>query len=348
MFLSSPQVLLAQTVFKSVYQLKTIRHNTILMKLSLTILIALFTISNVFAAPSIKAKKTSGNWANSSDWDLSRVPTNNDSIIIPFGMTMVIDNNISLNQVVIRVYGVLKFTNGKLNLDAASKLILETGSLVDGNGSNDQIRYINTNVYNGSMGDLTGPMVLSSIGGFQPVSLLPVTFVSFAAKKASSKILLTWVTDHEVNNNHFVVERSIDGSTWKAAGIVMASMNSGLNKYEFRDDMQKGSVINYRIRQVDIDGSSMFSKIQSIRATESASSAQIFASAKNTITVQFVAPLKSIAQIRVFAANGQVLKQVAAAALTSKLNIPVSNGAGAYVVQLMNENGAVESKQIIL
>ena len=318
------------------------------MKLTFTLLIALFSLSNVIAAPAIKAKKTSGSWSASADWDLSRIPADNDSIIIPAGMTMVINNNLSLNQVVIRVYGVLKFTNGKLNLDATSKLILETGSLIDGNGSNDQIRYDNSGVYNGSMGDLTGPMVLNSIGGFQPVSLLPVSFVSFSAKKEPSKVVLTWVTDHEVNNSHFVVERSVDGNSWKAAGIVMASMTAGLNKYEFRDELQKAGVINYRIRQVDIDGSSMFSKVQSLRSNEAVPSAQIYASAKNTITVQFAAPLKSNTQVRVFSGNGQVLKQVAATALTSKMNISVNNGAGAYVVQLVNENGAVESKQLIL
>jgi len=318
------------------------------MKLTFTLLIALFSVSNLFAAPSIKAQKTSGNWSASADWDLSRIPANNDSIIIPAGMTMIVNNNISLNQVVIRVYGVLKFTNGKLNIDAASKLILETGSIIDGSGSNDQIRFDNAGVYNGSMGDITGPMVLNSIGGFQPVSLLPVSFVSFAAKKESSKVLLTWITDHEVNNDHFVVERSVDGGTWNAAGIVFASMVAGLNKYEFRDELQKAGVINYRIRQVDVDGSSMYSKVQSLRTSESAPSAQIFASSKNTITVQFAAPLKSGTQVRVFTGNGQVLKQVAASALTSKMNISVNNGAGAYVVQLVNENGAVESKQLIL
>jgi hypothetical protein len=125
-------------------------------------------------------------------------------------------------------------------------------------------------------------------------------------------------------------------------------MAAGLNKYEFRDELQKAGVINYRIRQVDTDGSAMYSKVQSIRTSESAPSAQIFASSKNTITVQFAAPLKSSAQVRVFAGNGQVLKQVAATALTSKMDISVNNGAGAYVVQLVNENGAVESKQLIL
>ena len=153
------------------------------MKLTFTLLIALFSISTVIAAPAIKAKKTSGSWSASADWDLSRIPADNDSIIIPAGMTMVINNNLSLNQVVTRVYGILKFTNGKLNLDATSKLILETGSVIDGNGSNDQIRYNNSGVYNGSMGDLIGPMVLSSTGGFQPISILPVSFVSFSAKK---------------------------------------------------------------------------------------------------------------------------------------------------------------------
>src|SRR6478752_6132636 len=206
------------------------------MKLIFTILITLFTLSNTSAAPVIKAIATNGNWSSTSDWNLSRLPKDNDTIIIPAGLTIVMDNNITLNGVVLRIFGKIKFTNGKINLDDKSTLIVEMGGLVDGSGNNDQIRYANITMYKGTYGDISGPILLNSTSGFQPLSILPVTFVSFSARKEAVKIILSWVPVDEVNNNHFVVERSVDRTNWQPAGVVMASFASGTHKYEFKDE----------------------------------------------------------------------------------------------------------------
>ena len=46
---------------------------------------------------------------------------------------------------------------------------------------------------------------------------LPVTFSSFTGSKESNKNILKWTTANEVNNNHFDVERSLDGSRGRPA-----------------------------------------------------------------------------------------------------------------------------------
>lgn len=317
------------------------------MKRTFILLIATLASIASFAAPSIKAKKVTGNWSLASDWDLTRLPANSDTIIIPKNMTMVVSNNISLSRVVIRVLGTLKFTNGKISIDNQSKMIVETGGIIDGSGSNDQIRYDNAIVYKGSNGDITGPMQLGS-QGFQPMSTLPVNFVAFTARKEGAFVVLNWVTDHEVNNSHFSIERSIDGVNWKSVGVMLPTAAAGTHRYEFKDALAQASVINYRIRQVDLDGASMFSKVQSIRPVESASYSKIFASSKNTITVQFASPAKSGSEVRVINLNGQVLQQVKVAALASNLQIAMNSGSGSYVVQLLDASGVSESKKLIL
>lgn len=319
------------------------------MKTTFTLLIALLVATTSFAAPSIKAKKANGTWSASADWDLSRIPANSDSIIIPANMSVTINSNVILNNVIIRIFGTLKFTNGKLSVDNTSKIILETGGIIDGNGNNDQIRYDGSTIYKGTDGNLAGPMVASSgTGGFAPMSILPVSFLSFSARRETAAVVLNWATDKEFNNNHFVVERSIDGSNWKQIGIVLPATTSGVHQYEFKDMAQHSAVISYRIRQVDVDGSSSFSKIQTIRTLEAAAQAQVFASSKNTITVQFATPVKTNTHVKIFNTNGQVLQQVSAAPQTSKMQISLNSGSGAYVVQLVDGNGSIESKKLVL
>ncbi len=52
---------------------------------------------------------------------------------------------------------------------------------------------------------------------------LPVTLLSYqAAKEGATKVKLTWETSMEVNNHHFIIERSADGRNF----IAMASIGS--------------------------------------------------------------------------------------------------------------------------
>jgi hypothetical protein len=101
---------------------------------------------------------------------------------------------------------------------------------------------------------------------------LPVTLISFhAQKKSASNALLTWTTSAEINNDHFIVERSEDGKAFEEIGII-ASQNkgSGITNYLFEDHiyaLQQIPIIYYRLKQVDKSGSFTLSRIVSIQNT---------------------------------------------------------------------------------
>lgn len=98
-------------------------------------------------------------------------------------------------------------------------------------------------------------------------SLLPLKLISFTAEKTEQgAVRLAWQSDHEINTLHFVIERSVDGVLFDAAGLVGAS-GSGRNNYSFINP-----VINieptyyYRIKMVDIDGQYQYSNILRINS----------------------------------------------------------------------------------
>lgn len=84
----------------------------------------------------------------------------------------------------------------------------------------------------------------------------PVDFVDFKAKAVDKSVVLNWVTENEVNNDHFVVERSVDGQNFESVGTVFPDFSgSAQHRYDFTDhvfEWQKN--YTYRIKQVDIDG----------------------------------------------------------------------------------------------
>ena len=96
-------------------------------------------------------------------------------------------------------------------------------------------------------------------------TIAPVEWLSVDASQKEAGIEVIWMTAQEFNNDHFVVEKRIPGSGWRDIGKVPGSGTSQeLNTYSFWDQGILSRILYYRIRQVDIDGSSSYSSVVSI------------------------------------------------------------------------------------
>jgi hypothetical protein len=95
--------------------------------------------------------------------------------------------------------------------------------------------------------------------------VLSVTWSSFEALSKEKSVLLSWTTEAEKDNSHFVVEHSTNGTDFSSIGEVKAIGNSNTtNKYQYEDTESNESVNYYRIRAISLDGTSDVSKIVSV------------------------------------------------------------------------------------
>ncbi len=95
--------------------------------------------------------------------------------------------------------------------------------------------------------------------------VIPVEMVDFKATPLKSKIQLNWQTATELNNAGFDIQRSTDPlSNFTKIGFVKGQGNaSKLVDYQFFDEnVRLGTTYYYRLRQMDLDGKEMFSKIE--------------------------------------------------------------------------------------
>jgi hypothetical protein len=98
---------------------------------------------------------------------------------------------------------------------------------------------------------------------------LPVTLSRFEGKNTSEGNLLAWETSTEVNNDHFVVERSRDARRFdEIARIAGAGTSAVLNGYSFTDSNYEKGLNYYRLKQVDNDGSFTYSRMIAIESLE--------------------------------------------------------------------------------
>jgi hypothetical protein len=102
------------------------------------------------------------------------------------------------------------------------------------------------------------------------VSIVPVEFLSFDAKRANEKVNLTWVTASEINNSHFEVERSIDNNRFEQIGIVKGNgTTSMMNTYRMVDNIKtlvntNATTVYYRLKQVDYDGEYTYTDVRTV------------------------------------------------------------------------------------
>ena len=94
---------------------------------------------------------------------------------------------------------------------------------------------------------------------------LPVVLTYFTATRKGTGGLLRWGTATEQSNAYFLVEYSLNGQTYTGLGQIPGRGNSARpQEYEFVDS-QAGSypvsVIYYRLRQVDVNGTNTFSPV---------------------------------------------------------------------------------------
>ena len=80
-------------------------------------------------------------------------------------------------------------------------------------------------------------------------------------------LLLKWNTSSEFNSSHFEIERSFDGVNFVAVGTKQAAGNSATDiTYDYTDPITVSTGnIYYRLKTLDIDGKSTYSKIISLK-----------------------------------------------------------------------------------
>ena len=99
---------------------------------------------------------------------------------------------------------------------------------------------------------------------------LPVELLSFEGRALSATTaLLEWRTATEHDNDYFTVERSTNGQDWDPVGVQDGAGNSATElSYSMVDRAAPGGLCYYRLRQTDLNGTSIWSDVVPVRFSE--------------------------------------------------------------------------------
>jgi hypothetical protein len=235
-----------------------------LRQMGLAVFILSMTI--LFSRDSKAATGTAstGIWNLATTWvigGINRLPTCGDTLTIPAGVTVTVNSQQNYTACVqpmfLTVRGRLDFLDGfKLDLPCNSSVVLTAGGRVrkttPGGGSSTYIHICGCVAWEASQGTVNGPDTLAC-------STLPVSLLYFTGKNNEDNILLSWATATEINNDHFTIERSVDGIEFEFVTMLRGSGNSDVTiNYSFTDEHPHNGLSYYRLVQTDFDGSTTY------------------------------------------------------------------------------------------
>jgi hypothetical protein len=167
--------------------------------------------------------------------------------------------------------GVTAGDSYKVEASPAVTVGFETGLLVSYSPTtnlrllvdNDGVDFSNATVYsgavlNGTRVEFSGVVFSSGQKYFTLASInstatsLPVKLLTFEAKCIDQAVSVNWTTASENNNDHFDLDRSLDGITFNTITQIPGQNNSiQTHQYQFTDYNAPRGILYYRLKQVD-------------------------------------------------------------------------------------------------
>lgn len=181
--------------------------------------------------------------------------------------------------------------------------------------------------------------VLATVGG-----ALPVKLISFSGTAKPGQNELSWQTTNEVQFRQYEVEYSSDGVQFEQAGVVAAA---GASNYHYSHIIASNKKLYYRLKMVDLDGKSEYSKTIVVNTSSLSSRLFVTPSVVNNNLIQ-VALNDAYNNLQVINMDGKTVYRESVVNRTGKITVSLpSLRPGQYLVSLLG-NGKQLTQKIMI
>lgn len=209
-----------------------------------------------------------------------------------------------------------------------------TGQAPQGDGSDADYRTINLDNNGGMNYTYTTDIAL------------PVSYSSWTGERTDQGVDLHWATATEYNASHFELECSEDqGRSWNLrTSLVAQNSTSGAN-YRYHDLGAPAGNLQYRLRQVDVDGTFNYSSILAIAGKTPSTEVRVWPQpSQGVVNIDF--PSQGTEALELYNSTGQrVVRTIVnqSPAQLSTEGLP----SGIYWLRVINENQNAQQASLL-
>ena len=182
-------------------------------------------------------------------------------------------------------------------------------------------------------------------------AVLPVTFTSIKATPVADKIAVEWKVAAQVNIDHYEMEKSINGSSFSKAGVIMPAINQ---VYNWLDEHAVSGANFYRVKAVDKNGYNNYSAITKISLARHGAVVVVFPKLiqNGIINIRLNSQSKDEYAVHLINSLGQIIfkKKIKfdADEVWHKIELPSTVVGGAYELVMSEQGVLVGSIQLII
>lgn len=182
---------------------------------------------------------------------------------------------------------------------------------------------------------------------------LPVELLYFKAEQFNNLVFLSWETITEINNDYFIIERSIDGINWTEISIIQGAGNSAASiSYSTIDYEGCSGNCYYRLTQVDFNNKREIYKAVIVSAeTEGGFSINVNPNPlRNTGKVNYELPHDGVYYFKVYTSSGKIVHEAKIAGVKGRDVFTFNSSrlsSGSYFFLLQNLEGISVQQQVI-
>ena len=183
------------------------------------------------------------------------------------------------------------------------------------------------------------------------LSLLATNVVNFSAQKDNRNAKLAWSIDQSFDYNSFEIERSTNGTVFEKIGTQTSAQNNNARNFSFTDYNIPAGIIYYRVKVVERNGSSFYTKIASINTKSTESFVVTPNPATDYINISHGASASLLVNVKITDAAGRLVKSLTKQSVAAGNNLRVSLAgfaAGTYYVEIEGEEYFKVVKKIAL
>ena len=177
---------------------------------------------------------------------------------------------------------------------------------------------------------------------------LPVTLISLSGRKVTDGNRLEWVTASEFNSDKFLVEKSLDGTSFENIGqVTAAGISNNISPYHYLDTKPINGNNYYRLKMIDRDATFRYSNIVLLSNGNNIAGSKLYPN-PTVLGRQVLLQLEGIARgavtISISGINGQIIKSFRATSTdgTLQMNIPATGiNSGSYLVICLDSKGNI-------
>ncbi len=193
--------------------------------------------------------------------------------------------------------------------------------------------------------------------------VLPVNLSSFSANVSSTGVNLLWITESEVNNNGFLIERRTDSTQYETiARITTQNGNSSTQlTYRWNDNrIVYNQRYQYRLSEISLEGIQTVLRVLSINThytdPEMPNGFAFLKSYPNpfnaTMTVKVQLREAGEAKVALYSVTGQLVQTLFTGNLTSQARYIAVDGrqlaSGTYILRISSRHFSTERKVVLL